>query len=86
MYTSKSNPLDKVAELILELSADAHIERHEVTKNSPAFHSLTGAIAAYGKVLARLTILRNSEELLAVVDQNNAPEHVVMAERPNYVA
>ena len=83
MYTSKSNPLDKVAGLILELSADAHIERHEVTKNSPAFHSLTGAIAAYGKVLARLTIIK---ELLAVVDQNNAPEHVVMAERPNYVA
>lgn len=42
----------KGIERVLELSADAQIKRREVAKNSSAFHNLTGAIAAYGKVLA----------------------------------
>jgi len=33
-----------------------------VAKDSPAFHNLTGAIAAYGKVLALLTALQQREE------------------------
>ena len=35
-------------ERILELSADAHIQRRGTVKDSPEFHHLTGAIAAYG--------------------------------------
>lgn len=45
----------RAIDLILELSADAQIKRREVAKDSPAFHNLTGSIAAYGKALALLT-------------------------------
>ena len=87
MYVSKSNPTEKIKELILELSADAHIERREVAKDSAAFRSLTAAIAAYGRVLAHLTLLQAAEEeLLTFAGQHNAPEHVVMAEGLSYVA
>ena len=50
-------------ERILELSADAHIQRRGTIKGSPEFHKLTGAIAAYGKALALLTALQQWEEL-----------------------
>jgi len=87
MHVSKSSPMDKVRELILELSADAHIGRRAVDKDSAAFYSLTGAIAAYGRVLAHLTLLQAAEEeLLAFASRYNAPEHVVVAEEVNYVA
>lgn len=86
MYVSRSNHTDKVMELILELSADAHIERRDAANDSPAFHSLTGAIAAYGRALAHLALLRESEELLALAGQYDATEHVVLAEGVNYVA
>jgi hypothetical protein len=36
----------KGIEQVLELSADAQINRREVARDSPAFHNLTGAIAA----------------------------------------
>ena len=45
---------DKTIQGILELSADAQIARRRAAKDSPAFHALTGAIAAYGKVLTLL--------------------------------
>src|SRR5260221_9968541 len=48
---------DEAIERILELSADAQITRRMTSKNSPAFHNLTGAITAYGKTLALLTAL-----------------------------
>ncbi len=54
-------------ERILELSADAQIARRMVAKDSPAFHSLTGAIAAYGKALALLTALQQREEFHTIV-------------------
>jgi hypothetical protein len=38
-----------------------------VAKNSPAFQSLTGAIAAYGKALALLTALQQREEFYTIV-------------------
>ena len=63
-------------ERILELSADAHIERREVGKDSPAFDSLTGAIAAYGRMLAFLTSLRQREEFDLVVGQTEFSEYV----------
>lgn len=55
-------------ERILELSADAHIRRRGTVKNSPEFHNLTGAIAAYGKTLELLTALQQLEELYAMID------------------
>lgn len=53
---------NEIIEGILELSADAHVQRREVRKDSPAFQRLTGAIAAYGRVLALLTALEQREE------------------------
>ena len=51
MVKSSARVADKGIERILELSADAHIRRRETPENSAAFHKLSGAIAAYGKVL-----------------------------------
>src|SRR6202007_2199765 len=45
---------DQAIQRILELSADAQIERRRASRNSPKFHNLAGAIAAYGKALALL--------------------------------
>jgi len=47
---------------ILEFSADAHIKRHEVARDSRAYHHLTGAIEAFGKALEVLVALQGSEE------------------------
>ena len=60
---------NKGIERILELSADAHIRRRGMVKSSPEFHNLTGAIAAYGRVLALLTALQQLEEFYAMIDQ-----------------
>jgi len=60
---------NKCIERILELSADAHIQRRETAKDSPEFHSLTGAIAAYGKALALFTALQEWEEFYAMIGQ-----------------
>ena len=48
---------DNVIEQILELSAEAQMKRREAAEDSPAFHNLTGAIAAYGKALDLLSKL-----------------------------
>ena len=64
---SSSSHAGQAMERILELSADAQITRRMMAKNSRAFHNLTGAIAAYGKVLALLTALRQREEFYAIV-------------------
>ena len=66
----------KGIERILELSADAHIERRHVAKGFPAFHNLTGAIMAYGKVLELLTALQQREEFYVVVGQYEFSECV----------
>jgi hypothetical protein len=55
---ANAGPLGRAIELILELSAEAQIRRREFAKESPAFHSLTGAIVTYGKVLALLSKLQ----------------------------
>jgi hypothetical protein len=47
---------------ILEFSADAHIQRRTVAKDSPVFHHLTGAIAALAQVLELLTVLQKEEK------------------------
>lgn len=86
MDAGKLISVDKVTELILELSADALIQRRAVAKDSPAFQSMTGAISAYGRVLAELTMLQESDKLFELAQQDDALEHVVMAEGVNYVA
>jgi len=60
-------------ERILELSADAHIRRRATVKDSPEFHNLTGAIAAYGKALSLLTALQQLEEFYAMVGELDPP-------------
>ena len=66
---------DKTIQRILELSADAQIARRRAAKDSPAFHALTGAIAAYGKVLTLLVAPqsggKNSPQL---IDQREVPQ------------
>jgi len=53
---------NEVIERILELSSDAHIQRREVAKDSPAFDSLTGAIAAYvASKAGRIRLSRRSK-------------------------
>ena len=63
-------------ERILELSADAHIQRRGTGKDSPEFHNLTGAIAAYGKALALLTALQELEEFYAMIGKRDMPARV----------
>ena len=67
MMSTSAGLAAKGIERILELSADAHIQRRYLEQDSPAFHNLTGAIMAYGKVLALLTALEQREEFYAVV-------------------
>ena len=66
---------NEIIDRILELSADAHVQRREVAEDSPAFHSLTGAIAAYGKLLALLTALQERKEFDPIVGERFS-EHV----------
>jgi hypothetical protein len=66
---SSSGLTDTGIERILELSADAHIKRREAAKDSPTFHNLTGAIAAYGKTLALFTALQKREEFYAIIGE-----------------
>jgi hypothetical protein len=64
---SNSDHTGQAIQRILELSADAQITRRMVAKDSPAFHNLTGVIAAYGKTLALLIALQKREEFYAIV-------------------
>ena len=57
-------------ERVLELSVEAHVKRCEVAIDSSEFHNLTGAIAAYGKVLAMLTALQQGEEFYEMFGQH----------------
>jgi len=58
---------------VLELSADAHIERKMTAKGSSDFHRLTGAITAYGNALAVLVSLKEREELHALIVELDLP-------------
>ena len=61
---------------VLELSADAHIERRMAAQDSAAFHRLTGAIAAYGQALSLLIALEEREEFYAMIAELNLPASV----------
>jgi hypothetical protein len=73
MMKANSGIANRAIEQILELSADAHIRRRETVKDSPEFHKLTGAIAAYGKTLAVLTALQRQEEFYAMIELLDVP-------------
>jgi hypothetical protein len=79
MKKPSSGQADQAIERMLELSADAQITRHKTPKDSPAFYSLTGAIAAYGKALAILTALQKREEFYSIVAQYELSEQSVAA-------
>jgi len=76
MRKSSSGHAAQVIERVLELSADAQITRRRTPKDSPAFHSLKGAIAAYGKTLALLIALQQREEFYAVLAQGEFSQRV----------
>jgi len=69
MRKSSSGHAGQAIERVLELSPDAQITRRRTPKDSAAFHSLKGAIAAYGKTLALLIALQQREEFYAVIAQ-----------------
>ena len=75
MMKSSAGLVREIIEGILELSADAQIQRREVAKDSPTFHNLTGTIAAYGKVLALLVALQQREAFDAIVGQSEFSEY-----------
>ena len=65
---------EKGIEMILELSADAQIQRRQTQEGSAAFHKLSGTIAAYGKALALLAALHQREEFFFVVNHAEMSE------------
>ena len=67
---SDSRSLEETIQRILELSATAQIARRELAKDSPESLNLTGAIAAYGRILTLLTELQRREEVLARIIQS----------------
>lgn len=67
MMKANSCLANSVIERILELSADAQIERRGTAKDSPEFHKLAGAIRAYGKALSLLVAVREQEEFYDVL-------------------
>ena len=73
MMNGSEGLANKGIERILELSADAHVRRRGTAKDSPEFHNLTGAIAAYGKALALLAAMQQLEEFYAIFGQHDVP-------------
>jgi hypothetical protein len=76
MRKSSSGHAGQAIERVLELSADAQITRRQTPKDSPEFHSLTGAIAAYGKALALLTAVQKREEFYTIIAQSESSKHI----------
>ena len=58
---------------VLELSADAHIQRKMTARGSSDFQRLTGAITAYGNALAVLVSLQEREEWCAMIAELDLP-------------
>jgi hypothetical protein len=67
---------NRVIERILELSADAQIERRKMAKDTPEFRNLAGAITAYGKALGVLVAARREEEMYEIIRELSLSEHV----------
>jgi len=66
--------VNEFIEQILELSSDAHIRKRMAVKDSPEFHNMTGAIAAYGTVLTLFTTLQRVQRLCAKGEEEVLPE------------
>ena len=77
MKKSSSGLANQAIERLLELSTDAQITRRKSTKDSPAFHNMTGAITAYGKALAILAALQQREEFYSIIAQYELSEQSV---------
>ena len=71
MMKASSGLANRVIDRIVELSADAQIERRMTAKDSVAFHQLAGAIAAYGKALSLLVAVREQEEFYEIMRELN---------------
>jgi hypothetical protein len=69
MRKPTSGIAERGIERIVALSADAHIQRRDVPRDSEMFHNLTGQIAAYGKALENLVDLQQEEEFIALLEQ-----------------
>jgi hypothetical protein len=69
-----SSLVNEFIEQILELSADAHVRKRMAVKDSPEFHNMTGAIAAYGTVLTLFTTLQRVQKLCAKAQEECLPE------------
>jgi len=76
VMTSDTGLANLAIEQVLELSADAHIERRMTAQDSAAFHRLSGAILAYGRTLSLLVALHEREEFYAMIAQMNLPASV----------
>jgi hypothetical protein len=74
MINFNSRIANKAIEGVLELSADTHIERHNVAKDTPEYDKLTGAIAAYGKAISLLVELQQRDEFYAMICGFDLPE------------
>jgi hypothetical protein len=72
MRKPSSGHAGQAIERVLELSADAQITRRQTPKDSPEFHSLTGAIAA----LALLTAVQKREEFYTIIAQSESSKHI----------
>lgn len=66
--------VNEFIEQILELSAEAHVRRRLAVKDSPEFHNMTGAIAAYGTVLTLFTTLQRVQKFCARAERERLPE------------
>jgi hypothetical protein len=66
--------VNEFIEQILELSSDAHVRKRMAVKDSPEFHNMTGAIAAYGTVLTLFTTLQRVQRLCAKAEEECLPE------------
>jgi|GEM_PF-5150559 len=71
MLTFKSGFAESFMGQILELSAQAQIERRNMEKSSAAYEKTSGAILAYGNVLALLTALRALEDIEVTLGQTD---------------
>ena len=71
-----SDIAEKGIEMILELSADAQIQRRQARPDSTTFHKLSGTIAAYGKALALLAALHQREQFFFMVNHAETSESV----------
>ena len=80
---SNSGVTEKGISRLLELSADAHIQRRQTDPGSVAFHRLTGMIVAYGKALALLSALHQREEFYFII--SHAEQHTSLPRSLPYV-